>query len=51
MRVLLQLQLPGGSFTKSSITLTRGGDTVVIPISLEMSKEIQTLFPEVPTEW
>lgn len=47
--VYAQLQVPGGSFNSASVTLTIGGKTVLIPVSRERLKAIQSLL-QLPEE-
>ena len=50
MKVQIQLQIPCGSFKVPSITLTRGGDTILIELTKKQLRDIQLLFSEIPTE-
>lgn len=50
MKAEIQIQEPGGSFRTPSITLVRGGDTVLIPISKKKMEEIIAKWKKIPIE-
>lgn len=50
MKAQIQIQEPGLSFKKPSITLTRGGDTVWIPLSKKKMQEIINKWKKIPIE-
>jgi hypothetical protein len=46
-----QIQIQSGpSFKTPSITLTRGGDTVLIPLTKKKADEIKELWKKIPVE-